>query len=63
MGTDPAEPLAARLFIEFMPTALRDALEEVKRSVGKGVVKILVCTTHVRIFVATAMQILVMCWW
>ena len=31
----------ARLFIEFMLTALRDALVVVKKSVGKGVVKIL----------------------
>ena len=29
----------ARLFIEFMLTALRDALVVVKKSVGKGVVK------------------------
>ena len=29
----------ARRFIEFMLVALRDALIEVKRSVGKGVVK------------------------
>ena len=29
----------ARSFIEFMLVALRDALVEVKRSVGKGVVK------------------------
>ena len=30
----------ARRFIEFMLLALRDALVDVKRSVGKGVVKV-----------------------
>ena len=34
----------ARLFIEFMLTALRDALIAVKKSVGKGVGKILEMT-------------------
>ena len=38
---DADRTVDARRFIEFMLLALRDALAEVKMSVGKGVVKIL----------------------